>query len=136
MRKFAFDANGGNCTIVTGSFVGGACEEFRLAVILADLEDFSYREIAEIVDRPIGTVMSQVGAHARVASGPAPGARRGSQLACAERAGRADVLDPPCAGPFESRADTSDRCRRMGASRLGRMAPHVRWHEFCSRVRI
>src|SRR5215831_14213376 len=35
-------------------------EEFRLAVILADLEDFSYREIAEIVDCPIGTVMSRI----------------------------------------------------------------------------
>ena len=35
-------------------------EEFRLAVILADLEDFSYREISEIVDCPIGTVMSRI----------------------------------------------------------------------------
>jgi RNA polymerase sigma-70 factor (ECF subfamily) len=35
-------------------------EEFRLAVILADLEDFSYREIADIMDCPIGTVMSRI----------------------------------------------------------------------------
>src|SRR3954470_25081139 len=32
--------------------------EFRLAVVLADLEDFSYKEIAEIMDCPAGTVMS------------------------------------------------------------------------------
>lgn len=35
-------------------------EEFRLAVILADLEDFSYREIGDIMDCPIGTVMSRI----------------------------------------------------------------------------
>ena len=33
-------------------------EQFRLAVLLADVEGFSYKEIAEILDIPIGTVMS------------------------------------------------------------------------------
>ena len=35
-------------------------EDFRLAVYLADVEGFSYKEIAEIMDTPVGTVMSRL----------------------------------------------------------------------------
>jgi RNA polymerase sigma-70 factor (ECF subfamily) len=35
-------------------------ENFRLAVYLADVEGFSYQEIADIMGTPIGTVMSRI----------------------------------------------------------------------------
>jgi RNA polymerase sigma-70 factor, ECF subfamily len=35
-------------------------ETFRLAVYLADVEGFAYKEIAEIMDTPVGTVMSRL----------------------------------------------------------------------------
>jgi RNA polymerase sigma-70 factor, ECF subfamily len=35
-------------------------ENFRIPVLLADVEGFSYKEIAEIMDSPVGTVMSRL----------------------------------------------------------------------------
>ncbi len=35
-------------------------EQYRMAVLLADVEGFAYKEIAEILDIPIGTVMSRL----------------------------------------------------------------------------
>lgn len=35
-------------------------EQFRMAVLLADVEGFSYKEIADITDASIGTVMSRL----------------------------------------------------------------------------
>lgn len=34
--------------------------DYRMAVILADLENFSYKEISEILEIPLGTVMSRL----------------------------------------------------------------------------
>lgn len=35
-------------------------EEFRIAVVLSDVEEMSYKEIAELMDCPVGTVMSRL----------------------------------------------------------------------------
>ena len=35
-------------------------EEFRFVVLLADVEELSYREISEVIERPLGTVMSRL----------------------------------------------------------------------------
>lgn len=40
--------------------VDGLPENFRVPVVLADLNDFSYKEIADIMDCPVGTVMSRL----------------------------------------------------------------------------
>ena len=40
--------------------LGNLGEQYRIAVWLADVEGFSYKEIAEIMDTPMGTVMSRI----------------------------------------------------------------------------
>lgn len=42
------------------SALEGIPADFRTAVVLADLQDFSYKEIADIMDCPVGTVMSRI----------------------------------------------------------------------------
>ncbi len=46
-------------SVVTDA-MGRLAPDFRLAVYLADVEGFSYKEIAEIMGTPIGTVMSRL----------------------------------------------------------------------------
>jgi RNA polymerase sigma-70 factor (ECF subfamily) len=40
--------------------IGGLSEPMREILVLRELEDLSYRQIAEIIDAPIGTVMSRL----------------------------------------------------------------------------
>lgn len=40
--------------------LGALPEDFRLVVELVDLQDFSYREVADILEIPLGTVMSRL----------------------------------------------------------------------------
>ncbi|WP_294180392.1 sigma-70 family RNA polymerase sigma factor [uncultured Schumannella sp.] len=40
--------------------LGSIPEDFRLAVYLADVEGFSYQEVADIMKTPVGTVMSRL----------------------------------------------------------------------------
>ena len=54
-------------TILEGAFDEGVQKaldelpvDYRMAVLLADIEGFSYKEIAEILDIPVGTVMSRL----------------------------------------------------------------------------
>jgi RNA polymerase sigma-70 factor, ECF subfamily len=35
-------------------------DDFRMVILLADVEGFAYKEIADIINRPIGTVMSRL----------------------------------------------------------------------------
>jgi RNA polymerase sigma-70 factor (ECF subfamily) len=42
------------------SAVEGLPDTFKLPVILADVEGFAYKEIAEMLDIPVGTVMSRL----------------------------------------------------------------------------
>ena len=45
---------------VVTSALNELAEDFRMAVYLADVEGFSYQEIADIQEVPIGTVMSRL----------------------------------------------------------------------------
>ncbi|MEY4606171.1 MAG: hypothetical protein RLY45_931 [Actinomycetota bacterium] len=74
-------------------------ESFRLPVLLADVEGFSYREIAEMLNVPIGTVMS------RLHRG-----RKSMQKALAQFAAERGLLDrspADAAGTDQTRTDTT-----------------------------
>ena len=45
---------------VGGPALSDLAENFRIPVLLADVEGFSYREIADMLSIPIGTVMSRL----------------------------------------------------------------------------
>ena len=43
-----------------GQALAALPEAFRMAVVLRDVEELSYQEIARVLDVPVGTVMSRI----------------------------------------------------------------------------
>jgi RNA polymerase sigma-70 factor (ECF subfamily) len=88
VRDMESDAPGPEALLlrtVESQLLGQALEdlpiEFREVVILRDLEEMSYKEIADIAGLPIGTVMSRLArARRRLHQSLAPGARKEAQL--------------------------------------------------------
>src|SRR3954451_22606398 len=69
-------------------------ESFRMAVMLADVEGFSYKEIAEILDIPIGAVMSRL--------------HRGRKALQKQLYEFAASRGPPAGAPAETAAEPDD----------------------------
>ena len=81
----------------------GLSDEFRQVVLLADVEGFAYKEIAEIMGTPIGTVMSRLN-------------RARKQL----RKQLVDVAGARGIGPRAGQVDEEDLGRSAMARRAGR----------------
>ena len=81
----------------------GLSDEFRQVVLLADVEGFAYKEIAEIMGTPIGTVMSRLN-------------RARKQL----RKQLVDVAGARGIGPRAGQVDEEDLGRSAIARRAGR----------------
>ncbi|MDR0436618.1 MAG: RNA polymerase subunit sigma-24, partial [Propionibacteriaceae bacterium] len=60
LRSAEAEALGAMPDVVVTDALDSLSPEFRQVVLLADVEGFSYKEIAEIMDTPIGTVMSRL----------------------------------------------------------------------------
>ena len=81
----------------------GLSDEFRQVVLLADVEGFAYKEIAEIMGTPMGTVMSRLN-------------RARKQL----RKQLVDVAGARGIGPRAGHVDEEDLGRSAMARRAGR----------------
>ena len=82
--------------------------DFRMVVILADLQEFSYREIADILDVPVGTVMSRLYRGRRLLQKALAQYAVDSGFARRGRHGRGSRRAPPPPRPEGGRAMTPD----------------------------
>lgn len=73
-------------------------EDHRTVIVLADIEELSYKEIAEVMGCPIGTVMSRLHRARR--------SLRDRVVAAAEGAPIAGIQTPPAAAPPAPAAET------------------------------
>jgi len=82
--------------------------EFRTVLLLADLHDFSYKEIADVVECPVGTVMSRLYR-----------ARKAMQKQLLDHAVREGIVERP---PVDENGVASLDAFRMRAKRLDKVA--------------
>jgi RNA polymerase sigma-70 factor, ECF subfamily len=74
-------------------------ENFRMPVLMADVEGFSYKEIAEVLDIPIGTVMSRLHRGRKSLQKELYEFARSRGLAGARSAGGGESTTTPTPGP-------------------------------------
>jgi RNA polymerase sigma-70 factor (ECF subfamily) len=83
-------------------------EEFRIVVLLADVEELAYKEIADVVGCPIGTVMSRLHRGRRLLKGRLIEQARTLGIAT-DGPERAEPAEPAAAPPVELKAYRAKR---------------------------